>query len=362
MKAKDGERMRDFRSAAARGVTPYVCGEQPTDRAYIKLNANENAYSPSPRVAEAVAAEVSRLQYYPDMTSAALRGAIAAAHGVRPEQVYVGNGSDEVLAFTFLAFFAGERLSAPDLTYSFYPCYAKLFGVDYREVPLRADFTVDVDGLEASGGGVIFANPNAPTSLELGQDAVRALALRLSGQDRLLVVDEAYAAFGEGTAIPLTQELDNVLVVRTLSKAHALAGLRVGYAIGSEALIAALQGVKDSVNSYPVDRIAAAAAQAAVEDEAYLRRTVSMICRTRDETARRLRALGMTVLPSRTNFLFATHPLVQARTLLAALRADGILVRHFQRPRLENFLRITVGTDEQMDCVVQSMARALEAR
>lgn len=351
--------MKDFRSSAARGVTPYVCGEQPDDREYIKLNANENAYPPSPRALEAMRAQMEKLQYYPDLTSARLRRAIADAHGIRPEQVYVGNGSDEVLAFSFLTFFAGKTLCAPDLTYSFYPCYAKLFGVDYREAPLREDFSVDVEALLSGEGDVILANPNAPTSLELSQGTIREMAERLNRQGRLLIVDEAYAAFGTGTAIPLIDAYPNVLVIRTFSKAHALAGLRIGYAMGQEALIEALNGVKDSINSYPLDRLAAAAAQAAMEDTAYLEQTVSLICQTRDRTAQRLAKLGMTVLPSRTNFLFATHPDIPARTLLQALREDGILVRHFSHPRLENYLRITVGTDEQMDRVVRGVERAI---
>lgn len=351
--------MRDFRSKAARGVVPYVCGEQPTDRDYIKLNANENAYPPTPNVAAAVQAELGRLQYYPDMTSASLREAIARAHGLRPGQVYVGNGSDEVLAFTFLTFFSGKRLVAPDLTYSFYPTYAKLFSVDYLEVPLRADFTVDVEALLAADGDVILANPNAPTSVALPQEAVCDLAQRLSDAGHMLVVDEAYAAFAEEDAIALVNAFDNVLVVRTFSKAHALAGLRIGYAMGCEALVEALLSVKDSINSYPLDRVAAAAAKAAIEDEAYLQRTIQMICGTRDRTARRLRALGMTVLPSQTNFLFASHPERPAMELLAKLRADGILARYFSHPRIENYLRITVGTDAQMERVVASLAGAI---
>lgn len=351
--------MRDFRSKAARGVVPYVCGEQPTDRDYIKLNANENAYPPTPNVAAAVQAELGRLQYYPDMTSASLREAIARAHGLRPGQVYVGNGSDEVLAFTFLTFFSGKRLAAPDLTYSFYPTYAKLFSVDYLEVPLRADFTVDVEALLAADCDVILANPNAPTSVALPQEAVCDLAQRLSDAGHMLVVDEAYAAFAEEDAIALVNAFDNVLVVRTFSKAHALAGLRIGYAMGGEALVEALLSVKDSINSYPLDRVAAAAAKAAIEDEAYLQRMVQMICETRDRTARRLRALGMTVLPSQTNFLFASHPERPAMELLAKLRADGILARHFSHPRIENYLRITVGTDAQMERVVASLAGAI---
>ncbi len=340
-----------YESALALSLTPYTAGEQPRDRTFIKLNTNENPYPPSPRAAEAAQAQFELLPRYPDQTAAALREAIARVHGLAPEQVFCGNGSDEVLAFAFAAFFAGKTLAAPDITYSFYPVYAKLFGVDYREVPLHADFTVDVPGLLAQRAPIALANPNAPTSLALPLEELRRMAAHCRELEEVLLVDEAYAAFAREDARPLLDEFDNLLIVRTLSKSHGLAGLRVGYALGSPRLTEALARVKDSFNSYPLDCIAQAAAAAAVLDTAYTAQTVARVTATRDKALEAIRHMGLTVLDSQTNFLFVRGQAEDAAPALAFLRENGILVRRFTAPRLRPWLRITVGTDADMEQV-----------
>ncbi len=345
-----------YESALALSLTPYTAGEQPKIPNLIKLNTNENPYPPSPRVAEALTGLADSLRLYPDMEATALREAIAEVNGVCPEQVFCGNGSDEVLAFAFVAFFAGKTLAVPDITYSFYPVYAKLFGIALREIPLKADYTVDVPAMQA-GCPIALANPNAPTGVRLPLDEVRVLAAHARAHDAVMLVDEAYAAFAEETALPLLEETDNVLIVRTFSKSHSLAGMRVGYAIGPERLISALRRVRDSFNSYPVDRLAQAAARAAILDTAYTDSAVRRVKEARDWTADALRAMGYPVLPSETNFLFVRADETDAAPVQQALRAKGILVRHFSAARLKPWLRITIGTAEQMRRVVEEMGR-----
>ncbi len=348
--------MGDMRywSALAKGISPYVPGEQPRIPHLIKLNTNENPYPPSPKVILAVqgAADAS-LRLYPDPESQALRAAIAKRHGVKPEQVFVGNGSDEVLALAFLAYFdRDEPFRMPDITYSFYPVYAQLFGMAAETVPLEDDFSLPVEKLSGGTGGVIFANPNAPTSLAIGLDDVRAIA---SSTEGAAIVDEAYVEFGAQSAIALLSDCPNLVVVRTFSKSHALAGLRVGYAIASPDLIEALNRVKNSFNSYPLDRVAQAAATASIEDEHYCQNVLLAIVKTRESFLPRLEALGFTCLPSKANFLFAAHKTHAAARLQKSLREHGVLVRHFNAPRIDNFLRITVGTDDEMERLVFSL-------
>ena len=347
-----------YESELALRLTPYVAGEQPKNQQLIKLNTNENPYPPSPRVAQALAGLTDTLRLYPDMESTALREAIAQVNGLTPENVFCGNGSDEVLAFAFAAFFAGKTVLAPDVTYSFYPVYANLFGADYRTVPLREDFTVDVEGL-MQGCPVALANPNAPTGMLLASDAVRRLAEHTRAHDAVLLVDEASAAFAPETSLPLLAAYDNVLIVRTFSKSHGLAGLRVGYALGSERLVNALRRVRDSFNSYPVDRLAQAAARAAILDEDYTAACVARVVAAREECRRRLTEAGITVLPSATNFLFVRADEADASPVQQALRAEGILVRHFSAPRLKPWLRVTVGTAEDMDRVTDALIRLI---
>ncbi len=344
-----------YESELALRLTPYVAGEQPKNVKLIKLNTNENPYPPSPKLAEALAAvPAETLRLYPDMDASALCAAIAKVNGVAPAQVFCGNGSDEVLAFAFAAFFAGKRLCAPDVTYSFYPVYANLFGVDYRTVPLKQDFTVDVAGL-MQGGPIALANPNAPTGLLLPLAEVRRLAEHARDNGAVLLMDEAYAAFSPENALPLLSEFDNLLIVRTFSKSHALAGMRIGYALGSPRLIAALKRIRDSFNSYPLDRLAQAAGEAAILDTAYAAKTAAKVCAARDRCRAFLIAAGIPTLKSATNFLFVKADPEDAAPVQQALRAEGILVRHFTAPRLKAWLRVTVGTAEDMEIVTEKL-------
>ena len=346
-----------YESDLALRLVPYVAGEQPKNVKLIKLNTNENPYPPSPKVAEAIAAvPADALRLYPDMDATGLCAAIARVNGVDPACVFCGNGSDEVLAFAFAAFFAGKTLCAPDVTYSFDPVYADLFGVDYRTVPLKEDFTVDVAGL-MQGGPIALANPNAPTGILLESGEVRRLAEHTREHDAVLLVDEAYAAFAPHTAIGLLAEFDNVLITRTFSKSHQLAGMRVGYAIGSPRLIGALKRIRDSFNSYPLDRLAQAAAEAAILDTAYTAETVRLVCEARDDCYQALTAAGIPVLKSATNFLFVKADPMDAAPVQQALRAEGVLVRHFRAERLKCWLRVTVGTTEDMKIVTEKLLR-----
>lgn len=348
--------MKEFWSGRIRSLTPYTPGEQPKDRKFIKLNTNENPYPPSIRVQEAIAAESGdSLRLYPDPDASRLRRALSERYGVDMDRIFVGNGSDEVLAFAFQAFFdEGAEIVFPDITYSFYPVYANMFGIRYRTVPLREDFTVDVDGLCGGNDGVVIANPNAPTGIELPQsELVRILE---ANPEVAVIVDEAYVDFGGVSAIPLTEKYPNLLVVQTFSKSRSLAGARIGFAVGHPDLIAALNCVKNSINSYTLDRLAIAAGAAAVEDEEYFRLCCSRVMKTRADTTAALRRLGFTVYPSKTNFVFASHPRVGAKELFAGLRERGILVRYFDMPRIDNCLRISIGTDEDMAALVDAMA------
>ncbi len=338
--------MSRFWSPVVHTLSPYVPGEQPKQDGLIKLNTNENPYPPSPRVLAAIAAAVERLRLYPDPGASALREAIAARYQVGPEQVFAGNGSDEVLAHTFPALLKHEApLLFPDITYSFYPVYCRLYGVAYEQVPLDAAMRVDIADYRRPGSAILLANPNAPTGIALSrEDIARLLA---EHPDQLVVIDEAYVDFGGESAVPLVASHDNLLVVQTLSKSRALAGLRVGFAIGQRPLIEALERVKDSFNSYPLGGLAIAGAVAAIEDDAWFEETRRRIMASRDALSRGLSALGFEVLPSAANFVFARHPRHKGADLAARLRERGVLVRHFKKPRIEDFLRITIGTEEQ---------------
>lgn len=348
-----------YESKLALGLTPYTAGEQPKDRKFIKLNTNENPYPPSPRVAEALNGKTDALRLYPDMEATALRSAIAKVNGLQAENVFCGNGSDEVLAFAFAAFFAGKKVLAPDITYSFYPVYSQLFGVDYQTVPLMADYSVDVDGL-MQGCPIVLANPNAPTGILLEKGEVRRLAAHCREHDCVLLIDEAYAAFAAETALDLLDEYDNLLIVRTFSKSHALAGMRVGYALGAPRLINALRCIRDSFNSYPLDMLAQAAAEASILDTDYAAKTAALIVAARDKCRAALTAAGIDVLPSSTNFLFVKGDAVDAKPVQLALRAEGILVRHFSSPKLAPWLRVTVGTTEDMEIVTEALIRNIK--
>ena len=353
--------MKKYWSRRIRDMVPYVPGEQPKDRVFIKLNTNENPYSPSPKALEALReAADDRLRLYPDPECAQLRSAIAAAHNLSPEQVFPGNGSDEVLAFCFQAFFDPDRpVCFADITYTFYAVYAEYFGLNAKLIPLEEDFALPVAPFcGGDSGGVVLANPNAPTGLEVKrEDIVRILE---SNPQAVVLVDEAYIDFGGRSADTLVGRYDNLVVVRTLSKGHGLAGMRVGYALGHPDLMAALRCVRDSINSYTVDRAAQAAAAASIADAAYFEAQAAKVSATRDRAAAQLRELGFVVTDSKANFLFVHHPRVPAKALLDGLRQQGILVRWFDRPRISDHLRITVGTDEEMDALYHSLKKLTE--
>nr|WP_298057667.1 histidinol-phosphate transaminase [uncultured Halomonas sp.] len=348
--------MSQYWSPAVRRLTPYVPGEQPRERV-IKLNTNENPYPPAPGVGKALREYATdHLRLYPDPSSTALREALAKTFQVESGQIFVGNGSDEVLAFAFQAFFCHDApLDVPAITYSFYPVYANLYGVELRKHPLNAHWEVDIEALAASTerSGVIFANPNAPTGHAHSLETIEALLKRVT--DRVVLVDEAYVDFGAESAVALVDRYPNLLVTGTFSKSRSLAGLRLGYAVGSEELIDGLLRVKDSFNSYPVDSLASVVGIAALNDPEHFEACREYVITTRERTRQRLEALGFEVLPSKANFVLAQHPNYEGAQLFAGLRERGILVRHFNTSALNNFLRITIGTDDEMDSLIEAL-------
>lgn len=350
--------MSRFWSDIVHRLTPYVPGEQPALAHPIKLNTNENPYPPSPRVVEAIRRELSdtgeTLRKYPDPTARALRETVAAHHGLRIEQVFAGNGSDEVLAHVFQALLKHDKpIRFPDITYSFYPVYAQLYGVSFEAIPLNAEFGIDIDDYRAGGGAVLLPNPNAPTGRALSLAEIEALLK--TNPDSPVVIDEAYVDFGAESAVKLIDQYPNLLVVQTVSKARSLAGMRVGFAFGDAALIEALTRVKDSFNSYPLDRLAQAAGIAAYEDDAWFRETCAKVIASRDRLTGELQTLGFEVVPSAANFVFARHPAHDAATLAASLREREIFVRHFELPRIDQHLRISIGTDVECDALIGAL-------
>lgn len=351
--------MSAFWSDVVKGLTPYVPGEQPKLANLIKLNTNENPYGPSPRVLAAIRDELDdSLRLYPDPNADRLKAAIARYHGLAPHNVFVGNSSDEVLAHVFLGLLKHARpVLFPDITYGFYPVYCKLYGVAFETVPLTEDFSIRVGDYSRPNGGIVFPNPNAPTGRLLALPEIEHL-LR-ANPDSVVVIDEAYVDFGGASAIALIAHYPNLLVVQTLSKSRSLAGLRVGFAAGHADLTEALERVKNSFNSYPLDRLAIAGAIAAFADRDYFEQTCRAVIRTREHLVHDLKMLGFDVLPSAANFVFARHPQHDAEKSALALRQRGIVVRHFSLPRIEQFLRITVGTDEQCAALVMALREIL---
>jgi histidinol-phosphate aminotransferase len=348
--------MSRYWSKVVQGLTPYVPGEQPKLANLIKLNTNESPYGPSRRVLEALRAEIGdSLRLYPDPASDRLRAAIAKRHGLTPGHVFVGNGSDEVLAHVFLGLLKHEApVLFPDITYSFYPVYCGLYGIAYEQVPLNAGFEITVDDYLKPNGGIVFPNPNAPTGRLVPVAEIERL-LRANG-DSVVVIDEAYVDFGGESVVPLVSRYPQLLVTHTLSKSRALAGLRVGYAIGHPDLIEALNRVKDSFNSYPLDRFAQAGATAAIEDDDYFQAMCRKVIVTKQKLAQDLQGLGFEVLPSAANFVFARVPGRDGDEIAAKLRERSIIVRHFRKPaRIGEFMRITVGTDEQCAGLVEAL-------
>jgi histidinol-phosphate aminotransferase len=341
-------------------LDPYVPGEQPQDQQYIKLNTNESPYPPSPAVERVLRNYPSdRLRRYPDPQNGKLVKALADYHGLATDQVFVGNGSDEVLAHAFQAFFKqDEPILFPDISYSFYPVYCRLYQIDFLQVALDESFRIDFDGFRRANGGIIIPNPNAPTGIAISLAEIRALLA--DNPESVVIVDQAYVDFGAESAAPLIAEFDNLLVVETFSKSRSLAGLRLGYALGQAHLIEGLQRVKNSFNSYPVDSLSDAIGLAALEDESYFLECNRRVIDSRDRLAQTLTGLGFEVFPSSANFVFARHPDVAARTLYLELKSAGILVRYFEAARIDNCLRISIGTDAECDALIAGLKNILQ--
>ncbi|NPA72382.1 MAG: histidinol-phosphate transaminase [Gammaproteobacteria bacterium] len=337
--------MSQFWSNLVHTLTPYVPGEQPKVTNLIKLNTNENPYPPSPKALAAIRAQTGdALKLYPDPNAEVLKQSIADYHQVNLNQVFVGNGSDEVLAHAFQALLKQDKpLLFPDITYSFYPVYCGLYEMDYQTIPLTEQFEINIEDYGQDSGAIIFPNPNAPTGRLLNLEAIELLLKAHS--NKVVVVDEAYIDFGGESAIALVNQYANLLVIQTLSKSRSLAGMRVGFAIGQAPLIEGLERVKNSFNSYPLDRLAIYGAKAAFEDEEYFQACCQKIITTRNHLTQTLEALGFSVIPSAANFVFATHPNYSAEKIAASLREKSIIVRYFKQARVDQYLRITIGTD-----------------
>ncbi len=351
--------MSSYWSSIVHNLTPYVPGEQPKVNNLIKLNTNENPYAPSPKALQALAAEVTdTLRLYPDPNAEQLKIAIADYYELSVSQVFVGNGSDEVLAHAFQALLKHEKpLLFPDISYSFYPVYCGLYDIDYQAIPLTDNFEIDVNDYELDNGGIIFPNPNAPTGRLLALEAIEIL-LKNNAQS-VIVVDEAYIDFGGQSASALVKHYPNLLVIQTLSKSRSLAGLRVGFALGHPELIEALERVKNSFNSYPLDRLAISGAVAAIQDHDYFALTCAKIIHTRENLVQQLTDLGFEVIPSAANFVFTRHPSRDAANLAQQLRERSIIVRHFKQARIEQYLRITVGTDDENQRLCQALSEII---
>ena len=355
--------MSEFWSSVVHGLTPYTPGEQPKIDGLIKLNTNENPYPPSDKAFAAIrAVDQDTLRLYPDPQSTKLCAAIGRYWGVPADHVFVGNGSDEVLAFVFQGLLnkgPGDTgaLCFPDITYSFYPTYCRLYNVGFQTIPLGTDFSFDLKNVPPESGAVIFPNPNAPTGRAIERDEIESFVA--SHPSQMVVVDEAYVDFGAQSCVPLTLRYKNLLVTQSLSKSRALAGIRVGFAIGDTALIDGLNRIKNSFNSYPIDRLAGAAAAAAIEDHDWFETNRGRVMASRASLVRGLEGLGFEVIPSQANFVFASHPSAEGSRLAEQLREQKILVRHFAKPRIEQHLRITVGSDAQVDALIAALKKIL---
>lgn len=348
--------MSQFWSPLVSMLSPYIPGEQPNQTNAIKLNTNENPFGPSPKALAAMQAVLNDdLRLYPDPEASSLKHVIASYHQLRTDEVFVGNGSDEVLGLSFLAFFKRDSpLLFPDITYSFYAVYCKLFGIPYQLIPLDDEFRIDTASYRIPSGGIILANPNAPTGVALASSSIEALLVE--HPNKVIIIDEAYVDFGTESAVPLIRRYQNLLVVQTLSKSRGLAGLRVGFAMGSPELIDGLNRVKNSFNSYPLDRLSIAGAIASFEDDQHFHRVRNTILRRRLELESGLSSIGFEVLPSSANFVFARHPNYRALELAARLRLRAIFVRHFNQPRIQDYLRITVGRAAENSALIYALA------
>jgi len=347
--------MSRFWSKLVKELTPYVPGEQPKTDNLIKLNTNENPYAPSPLAIQAMqAASNAKLRLYPDPESTDLKACLADYYQLTQQQVFIGNGSDEVLAHCFQALLKHDKpLLFPDITYSFYTVYSQLYQIDYQQIALADDFSINLDDYCIDNGGVIFPNPNAPTGRLLGLDSIEAFLKQ--NTESVVVVDEAYIDFGGQSAVTLVNKYPNLLVIQTLSKSRSLAGLRVGFAVGNADLIEALERVKNSFNSYPMDRFSTAGAIAAINDEAYFKDKCQAIINSREWLSEQLTSLGFDIVPSKTNFVFVSHKSKPAEGVASQLREKKIIVRHFKQSRIENYLRITVGTQEECESLITAL-------
>lgn len=341
--------MNDLWKKNLRDIEPYVPGEQSKDRDIVKINANENPYPPSPKAVEALKNfDTDRLRFYPQANATALKQAIADFYEVKAENVFVGNGSDDVLALAFQAFFNGDKpIAYPDITYSFYPVWCRLLGIEYVNYPLDENFRINVEDYKAENGGVVIPNPNAPTSIGEGREFVEKLMEY--NQDSVVIIDEAYCDFGGVSSVPLIEKYENLLVSGTFSKSRSLAGMRIGFAIGSKTLIDTLEAVKNSYNSYTVDALSIAMGIEAMKDVEYFNETISKIIATRARVTEELRLLGFEVLDSQTNFIMATHEGYNMKEMFEYLKENKIFIRYFNQPRINKYVRITIGTDEEMD-------------
>lgn len=340
-----------------RKVTPYVPGEQPQGTDILKLNTNENPYPPSPSVFENHGKlDVARFSLYPELSAKSLVRSLAEYHGISEKEVFVGVGSDDVLSMSFLTFFnSGKPILFPDITYSFYPVWAEVYRIPYECQPLKGDFTIDAADYKKENGGIVIANPNAPTSIGLCSAAIEQIVKANPGV--VVIIDEAYVDFGGESVLPLIHKYDNLLVTRTYSKSRSMAGMRIGYAVGCEELIQALNDVKESVNSYTMTTESIVLGAASLKDEVYFQDCIAKIVQTREHTRDALIALGFDVKESQTNFLFASHGSIPARQIFEKLREKGIYVRYFDKERISSYLRITVGTDEQMERFLDETAQ-----
>ena len=352
--------MSQFLNGALRRLTPYTPGEQPRNQAYIKLNTNESPYPPSPGVLAALnRAEGENLRLYSDPEAVELREALAARYGVERENVFVANGSDEALSFAFLAYAAdGRGVAFPDISYGFYAVFARLYGIPVRQVPLRADLRLVPEDYNHLHRTIVLANPNAPTGLALSRDEVEGIVR--ANPDAVVVVDEAYVDFGGESCVPLTQKYPNLLVVQTYSKSRSMAGARLGYAIGDASLIQDLETIKFSTNPFNVNQLTMKAGAAALAEQSYYDGNCQKIMETRDYTTRELEKLGFTVLPSKTNFIFAKKPGLAGAALYQGLKERGVLVRYFDKDRIRDYNRITIGTREQMDILLEKVRELLQ--
>lgn len=336
-----------------RNIEPYVPGEQSKDKDIVKINANENPYPPSPKAIEVLKSfDTNKLRFYPSANSTKLKEAIAKYYKVDVSNVFVGNGSDDVLAVAFQSFFNSEKpIVYPDLTYSFYPVWCSLFGIKYKNYPVGDDFRINPEDYKEKNGGVVIPNPNAPTSLGEGLDFVEKILNY--NQDSVVIIDEAYVDFGGTSSIPLIDKYENLLVTGTFSKSRSLAGLRIGFAIGSKALIDVMEAVKNSYNSYTVDSLSIEMGAASIEDDEYFKSTCQKVIKTRERVTLELEKLGFDVLDSQTNFIFATHNKHNMKSLFEYLKTQKVFIRYFSLPRIENYVRITIGTNEEMDIFLE---------